>query len=152
MSSVLFDENGHLTEVALRKFKEGSLSDNDLILISEHICDCEVCAGAVADSFNDSEFAKAPLGFEEEILSKIEKRKQNHNQFMFYSFRVAMAACIALVFVFSNTLNIVANTKSNLLDVNPINLNSVNTISENLNNFSQNIINMEVFNNEKEKK
>lgn len=140
-----------LNEMALRKFKEGSLGDNDLVLISEHICNCEGCADALADSFNDNELAKAPPGFEEEVLSKIEKRKQDHNQFMFYSFRVAMAASIALLFIFSNTLNTVANTKSNTLNVNPISLSYVNTISKNLNSFSQKIINMEVFDNEKEK-
>ena len=71
---------------------------------------------------------------------------------MFYSLRVAMAASIALMFVFSNGLNFVANTKIKTLNVNPMSLSTINTINESLNNFSQKIINMEVFNNEKGKK
>lgn len=150
VNSILFKDNGHLTEMTLRKFKEGSMSDNELVLISEHICNCEGCADTLADSFNDNELAVAPLGFKEEILSKIENKKQRHNQFVFYSFRVAMAASIALFFVFSNILNVVATKQTNTLDVNPINFSSVNSFSRNLNDFSQKIINLEVFDNEKE--
>ena len=58
MSSTLFKENGHLTEISLKGLKEGSLSDNELILISEHICNCEGCADALANSFNDNELAE----------------------------------------------------------------------------------------------
>jgi len=152
VSSTLFKENGHLSKISLVGFKEGSLSDNELILLSEHICQCEVCADALADSFNNEELSDAPLGFEQEILGKIKKRKESYNHFVFYSFRVVMAASIALMFVFSNGLNFVANTKVEALKVNPISLSNINTISLNLNNFSQKIINMEVFNNEKGKK
>ena len=62
------------------------------------------------------------------------------------------AASIALIFVFSNSLTFIANTKNKPLDVNPISLSSINTVDVNLNNFSRKIINMEVFNNEKGKK
>ena len=63
-----------------------------------------------------------------------------------------MAACIALVFVFSNGLNFVANSKVKSLNINPISLSTINTINDNLNNFSQKIIKMEVFSYEKRKK
>ena len=150
--STLFKENGHLTKASLKGLKEGSLGDDELVLISEHICNCVSCADALADSFNDNELVDAPLGFEQEVLSKIKKSKENNTQFIFYSLRVAMAASISLIFVFSNALSFMANTKSTPLNVNPISLSSVNTINKSLNNFSQQIIHMEVFNNEKEKK
>jgi hypothetical protein len=150
--STLFKENGHITKISLNMLKEGSLSEVELILISEHISDCENCADALANSFSDNELACAPSSFEEEILSKIRIKKEKTNQFIFYSLRVAMAASIALVFVFSSQLNLIANTKESKLNVNPISLSSVNTINESLNEFSQKIINMEVFSNEKRKK
>lgn len=152
VSTTLFKEYGHLTKTALNAFKEGSLNDNELILLSEHICNCEGCADELANSFNDNELVEAPLGFEQEILLKVKKKKENNTQFMFYSLRVAMAASIALIFVFSNGLNFLANTKIKTLDVNPISLSSINTINKSLNNFSQKIIKLEVFNNEKGKK
>lgn len=152
MRSTLFKENGHLTKTSLKAFKEGYLSDSELVLLSEHICECEGCADDLADSFNNNELADAPLGFEQEILSKIKKKKESNTQFMFYSLRVVMAASIALMFVFSNPLSSVANTKIKTLNVNPMSLSTISSINESLNDFSQKIINMEVFNNEKGKK
>lgn len=152
VSNTLFKENGHLTKTSLIAFKEGFLSDNELILLSEHICNCEGCADALGDSFNNDELADAPLGFEEAILSKMKKKKERNTQFMFYSLRVVMAASIALIFVFSNPLSFVTNTKIGTLNVNPISLSAIDKINLNLNNFSQKIINTEVFNNEKGKK
>lgn len=152
VSSTLFKENGHITKTSLKALKEGFLSDNELILLSEHMSHCEGCADALANSFDDNELAEAPLGFEQEIMCKIKNKKEKNTQFVFYSLRVTMAASIALMFVFSNGLNFLANTKTNTLNVNPMSLSSINTINESLNNFSQKIINLEVFNNEKGKK
>jgi hypothetical protein len=152
VSSTLFKEKVHLTNISLKALKEGSLSDNELILLSEHISYCEGCASLLANSFNDNELAEAPLGFEQEILCKIKKKKENNKMFVFYSLRVAVAASIALMFVFSNGLNFLANTKTKTLEINPMSLSTINTINKSLNNFSQKIINLEVFNNEKGKK
>jgi len=152
VSGALFKQNEHLTKISIKAFKDGSLGDNELIILSEHISHCEECAGVLANSFNDGELAEAPLGFEQEILCKIKKKKEKNTQFLFYSLRVAMAASIALMFVFSNGLNFLANTKTKTLEVNAMSLSNINIINESLNNFSQKIINMEVFNNEKGKK
>lgn len=149
MSNTLFKENGHLTKISINSLKEGSLNDDELILVSEHICQCEGCANALADSFDDNELVEAPLGFQQEVLSKIKKKKESSNQFVFYSLRVAIAASIALMFVFSNALNFMANTSTKTLEVAPMNLSTINTINRSLNDFSQKLINMEVFNNEK---
>lgn len=152
VSFILFEENGHLTNASLKGLKEGIYQDNELILLSEHIGKCEKCADALANVFNNNELAYAPFGFEEEILSKISKKKESSKQFLFYSLRVAMVASIAIIFVFSNPLNFVSNTQIKTLNLNPISLSTINTINLNINDFSQKIINMEVFNNEKGKK
>jgi hypothetical protein len=150
--SILFNEDNHLTEMSLKAFKEGHLDDKSLILLSEHIACCEECADALADSFNDNELAKAPLGFQEEIQNKIKNKKQNSFQFGFYSLKVAVAACIALIIVFSSQLNYLANTKLVTSYIKAPDLSIVNSINTNLYNLSEKIINMEVFNNENEKK
>ena len=152
VNGTLFKENGHLTNLSIKDLKEGYLNNDDLVSISEHICTCEDCADALANSFNDNELVDAPLGFQQETLSKIDKKKENNTQFVFYSLRVAIAASIALLFVFSNALNFIANTKVEPLNIAPMSLSTTNTINKSLNDFSQKIIHLEVFNNEKEKK
>ena len=149
MNSPLFEENGHLTKISLKAFKQGSLSDNELMLISQHICTCDSCSDDLSNSFSEDELIHTPLGFEEEILSKIKSSKRRKNEFVFYSLRVTIAASIALVFVFSNGLNFVANTKTTTIAIRPMSLSSVYIINKSLNDLSQNIIKLEVFNNDK---
>ncbi|KOF58189.1 MULTISPECIES: hypothetical protein [Clostridium] len=144
MKSTLFDENGHLSVVTIEKLKIGNLSDDDMLLVSEHICDCEKCADCFANSFDDNELVNVPLGFEEEVQSKIEKNKQVRRDFMFYSFKVGIAVCVAIVITFSNIFNIVSNEHMKKY-VNTPNLNIVSSINTKLTDFSQKIINMEVF-------
>jgi hypothetical protein len=150
VSDLLLNQDGHLAEKTLEALKSGLLDNDELILVSEHISECEKCAGYFANSFNDKDLAEAPLGFEEEIQSKVKRKKESDIQLVFYSLRVTIAACMALVFVFSNTLNFTKDTK--MSSIKPLNLSIVNSINADLNSFSQKLINLEVFNNEKEKK
>ncbi|WP_077866363.1 hypothetical protein [Clostridium saccharobutylicum] len=150
VNGVLFDKEGHLTEETLRALKFGNLKDEDLISILDHISDCQKCSGAFADSFKDDELADAPLGFQEKVQIKIQNKKQSTIGFSFYCAKVAIAASIALMMVFSNGLNFLASTKTNY--VKPVDFSVLNSINTNLNSFSQKIIKLEVFNNDKEKK
>jgi len=152
VKNLLFDKTGHLAKSSLIKLKEGSLNDEDLSLALEHICNCEECSDVFANSYNDNELAEAPVGFHNEIQEKIKKKRESDIKLLFYSFRVAVAAGIALVFVFSSTLSFVANKKINPGSINSPNLSVVTTINTHLTNFSTKIVNLEVFNNEKEKK
>lgn len=76
MNTELFDEDKHISESTFIAFKEGSLSDNDLILVAEHICNCEKCNEVLSNSFAKNDLMEAPSGFEEEVKSKIKKRKK----------------------------------------------------------------------------
>lgn len=152
MKNLLFDKTGHLNKLSLIKLKEGSLSDDDLSLALEHICNCEECSDVFANSYNDNELAGAPLDFHNEIQERIKKKRESDIKLFFYSFRVAVAAGIALVLVFSSTLSFVANKKIDSGSINSPNLSVVSTINTRLTNFSTKIVNLEVFNNEKEKK
>lgn len=147
VKNTLFNKEGHLTKETLDALKLDILNNGELLSILDHISDCEKCAGAFADNFNDNELAEAPLGFEETVQIKIkDKRKNNLN---FYYFKVATAVCLALLMVFSNGLNFLANEKAG--HIKPIDLNILDSVNSNLNNFSEKIIKLEVFNNEKEK-
>lgn len=145
MTGELFDKEGHLTVAAI---KASMLKDEAL----EHICNCEKCAGAFADSFRVDELVDAPFGFQEEIMSKVRSKKETNNQFLFYSFRVAIAACISLIIVFSSTLNYVENTQIGLSRINPPDLSIINSVNTGLGDFSQKIVSLEVFYNDKEKR
>lgn len=150
VNSTLFNKEGHLTKETLKKLKFGTLNDEELTSILEHISDCQKCSGAFADSFKDDELAEAPLGFQEKVQIKIKGKKQSNIKFSFYCVKVAVAASIALIMVFSNGLNFLANTKINY--VKPLDLSLVNSVNANLNTFSEKIIKLEVFDNDKEKK
>lgn len=152
VNSGLLDEEGHLNEKALKALKFNTLKDEELIDLLEHISDCQMCAGAFADSFQDDELAEAPLGFEEKVQIKIKGKKQSKIQFGFYCTKVAVAASIALMMLFSNGLNFLVNAEEKENYIKPLNLSVVNSISSELNAFSEKIINLEVFRNDKEKK
>lgn len=95
----LFNKEGHLTDDTVKLLKRGTLKDEELISILEHISDCQKCASVFADSFEDDELAEAPLGFEEKVQIEIKIRKSNIH-FSLYCVRVAVAASIALIMVF----------------------------------------------------
>lgn len=146
----LFNKEGHLTDETLKTLKSDNLKDDELISVLEHISDCESCAGAFAESFADNELAEAPLGFEEKVQIKIRDNKRSNVQFSFYCVKVAVAASIALIMVFSNGLNSLAN--SNINYVKAPDLSIASSVNASLNTFSEKIIKLEVFDNDKEKK
>lgn len=148
----LFNNNGHISDSCIKKFKRGDLDSRELIVVSQHIENCEKCIQHLTGSFDDNEFKKVPFGFEEEVKNKIVKYKKKNRQFLFYSLRVSLAACISLIFVFSSTLNFIANTKVKTLEISSPKFTVVNSINMELGNFTNKIINMEVFNNENEKR
>ncbi|EJO5347276.1 hypothetical protein NRP93_001353 [Clostridium botulinum] len=147
MKTTLFNKEGHLTEDTIKLIKLGTLKDEELICILEHISDCKECASVFADSFQDDELAQAPLGFEEKVQIKIKNKKKSKFHFGFYCVRVSAAASIALIMVFSNGLSSIANTKTNY--VKPLDLSFINSFNSELNTFSEKIIKMEVFNSDK---
>ncbi|PIH00816.1 hypothetical protein [Clostridium combesii] len=150
MKPTLFNKEGHLTDDTVKLLKRGILKDEELISILEHISDCQKCASVFADSFEDDELAEAPLGFEEKVQIEIKNKKKSNIHFSLYCVRVAVVASIALIMVFSNGLSFIANTKTNY--VKPLDLSFINSFNSELNTFSEKIIKMEVFNNDKEKK
>ena len=152
MKYELLDKQGHLTLTAIQLIKENSLEKDYLDIALEHICNCEGCAEVFANSFLENELVQAPEGFQEEIMSKVINMKEKNNQFLFYSFRVAIAACISLIIVFSSTFNYVENTQIGLSRINPPDLSIINSVNTGLSDFSQKIVSMEVFYNDKEKR
>lgn len=145
MKYELFDEDGHLTQYSIRELKKSSLNDDDTILALEHIGACEKCSDNFANSFDISEYEKVPLGFQEEVVRKINKKEDDNMQFIFYAFRVGVAACIALAITFSNVFGFVASKQVKVGKINPPKLSVVNSINTEISSFSEKLIKMEVF-------
>lgn len=149
--SEIFDETGHLKIATLNLIKEQKLNSLDLDEALNHICTCDICAMMLSDSFEENDLADAPSGFQEETIGRFKKKKDKNREFLFYSFRVAVAACISLIIVFTSSSNLI---KSNMgmFQVKSPNAKIVNSINTKLSDFSQKIVNTEVFYNEKEKR
>jgi hypothetical protein len=150
--SKLFDEKGHLSKVSLLALKSGTLAETELISAAVHIGECEGCANAFANIFDTDELTEVPSGFVEEVKNKLQTKKINDKQLIFYSFRVAVAACITLAIVFSGALNFITNIDVKAAEIKPSEFKVVNSINSSLRDFSQKILNMEVLENEEKKK
>ncbi len=151
MSNPIFDENKHLTDDAFRSLQNGSLNSDELISAAEHLGTCTLCLRMLSQYFESEKFAEVPSGFAEEIGKKISTVKEKRVQFVFYSLRVAIAACIALIIGFSGFFNFLTDPHSGVNCIKAPNFSFVNTINSDIINFSQKILNMEVFYNDKEK-
>lgn len=149
----LFDKKGHLTQLALMSLKAGSLTKNELILVTSHIADCLSCAGHFADSFADSELKQVPRCFTEKLENRIfTPFAENSKKLRAYSLRVGLAVCASLTIVFISSLVSYANFTNYAAKVKPPELSIVYSINSELKDFSQKILNMEVFSDETKKR
>ncbi len=145
-----FDKNGHLTWNAILSIKQGTMEEPYLSQALMHICICQECAGALADSFQEDELSEAPSSFKEETICKIRNSDKKHREFIFYSLRVAAAACISLFIVFSSSFSFLSSNIG-VLKLKAPDAGIVYSLNTKLNTFSQKIVTMEVFY-EKEKR
>jgi hypothetical protein len=148
----LFDGSGHLTPAVLEALRGGKLCDEELTAALTHMGGCEKCAEAFASGFDDNGLAPVPAGFGEEVKKKAKSKDEGSHSFALYVFKVALAACIALIITFSSAFNTLVSKSGEVNEVKAPSFNFVNSISEQLDVFSQNVINMEVFNNAPKKK
>lgn len=151
--SNLFNDHGHLTPDTFKALKSGLLDSNDMITAAEHLGHCLTCADALTECYDESELAKAPSGFAQQVHESIKaKQSETKIQFVFYSLRVLAAVCAALFIVFSSSLTSFANGSNLSSKIKSPNFSIVNAINSSLRDFSQKVISMEDFHHAKEKK
>jgi hypothetical protein len=149
--NMIFDREGHLTENAILSFIKNYSSPAELMEIAEHISTCEKCSLALANSFEQKDLKEVPFGFSEEVQRKaFPPSNGSKYQLFFYSFRVAIAASIALAILFSGTFNRIIT--ADIERIPAPDKTYVDDINATLRNFSQKLLNLEVFNNEKKEK
>ena len=143
----LMDAGGHVTQTAIRDFAAGSLDPEELDEVAEHIAGCESCALALAEAVEAEQPVSVPAGFEEEVLNRIPRPGGNRAELFRFSFRVALAACITLFFVFSSAMNTITSSRNPFAKIKAPGFSAVETINTHLRDFSQQILEMEAFKN-----
>jgi len=148
----------HLTPDRIKALKEGTLSKKEEICALEHIGECLLCAVALAESYSDPELFNLPPGFKAVVFSAIDKENINKivkekdiagnrkRELFRYSFKVSIAACIALILLFSGTINYGLDISRSF----NTGLSGVNVVTENLRGFSDKLIDFEGTKNLKE--
>ncbi|MBR0597076.1 hypothetical protein [Sinanaerobacter chloroacetimidivorans] len=144
--------NRHLTREEILKLKKGILPLEDKCNALAHISQCSHCADALAGNYESRDLLSAPPDFISESLTKIEQLpksiagsriRNRKRELYFYGFKVSVAACIALVLLFSGTFNygITLLGESRIAEAD---FSKVNIITENLRGFSDKLIHIQV--------
>lgn len=141
----LIDPSGHVTRTAIRDFAAGSLKPEELDEVTEHIAGCESCTLALAEAAEAEQPVLVPAGFEEEILNRLSRLGGNRAELFRFAFRVALAACITLFFVFSSAMNTITSSRNPFEKIKAPGFSAVETINTHLRDFSQQILEMEAF-------
>lgn len=140
-----FDANGHVTKTALSKFAAGELEQSDFAGIAEHVAGCRQCAGLLADVAEERE--PVPAGFEEEVMNRISRKKKKQAKLLYFSFRVVLAASLALFIAFSSVIRVLTAPGEPLEKIRAPGFSTVESINTRLHDFSQQLLNLEVFKN-----
>jgi len=150
--SIPVDDIRHLSEYDMKALREGALHESELLALSDHLSVCGLCAGKFAASFGEEELLAVPFGFGENIMARLKPGKEDKKQLFFYSVRVAVAACVALIFVFSGALNFLADLDSKIKGYEVKGQYVADVVNMGFQDFSKKILKLEVFVNENEKK
>ena len=147
-----FGPEGHLTPAAFRRLAEGGADGGERLRAAEHMAVCPACAAAFSEYLGSRELAPVPPGFGEEVRGRIRSRKAGRVTLVFYSLRVALAACVALLFVFSGAFRYAADMPSRAGRVRAPDLRFVSAFDTQLRDFSQRVLDWEVFTDAKKEK
>lgn len=149
----LFDFSGHAVGEALQDFAMGTLGEEETLLLAEHIGSCEACAEKLADVFENTKLAEVPPGFAEEVHRRLPApSKKSRIELVYFSMRVAFAACAALFIIFSGSMRAAAGAQNPFAKISAPGFSTVNGISTGMRDFSQQLIHMEAIIHAKEKK
>lgn len=150
--SIPVDDIRHLSGYEMKALREGTLHKSEILALSEHLSVCGLCAGKFAAGFGEEELLAVPSGFGENIMARLKPGKEDRKQLFFYSVRVAVAACVALAFVFSGALSFFADLDSKIKGYGAKGQQVADVVNTGFQDFSKKILELEVFVNENEKK
>lgn len=135
----------HPDDHILKSLQTGTLSQEEQLMILSHIADCEACAARLCNL--TTLVLDTPPDFEEKVISKWHTQKKPHRLSLFlYSLRVGIAACIALMLLYSGVF------ERFHVDFRPLNTERTNSITTEMNRFTEKILNWEVSKNDQKTK
>lgn len=129
--------NEHLSDETLKALQQNRLSIDEKLDVLSHISTCEDCAARFSARFQ--ELIPPPPDLEQGILNKIHQTQKSSPSLFLYSLRVTIAACIAITLLFSGMF-----TKWNF-EIRPPDGQKLNQLSGEMRNFTNKIINWEVY-------
>lgn len=148
----IFDD-GHITEESLGAFRNGKLEKSEKLQVLEHISVCDECADRLAEGFENAKTVSCPPDFTECLMKKVNQKKSGDNpekEFRMYVFRVGLAVAATLVFIFSGVLNF--DKYLSHADLPVPDLTFADKAAQQLSDFSDRLIHMEVFEHDKKEK
>lgn len=161
----------HISEAEYNSFSQGLMNQEDTMEFLAHIGSCNYCADQL-EAFLSGEMLPAPRDLKENILTAIKrpeiqlavkaKAASKQLQLIIYSLKVGTATAGALLLLFltinySSLLNLPTQNQKDSNTQNRFSLTEVlrdnmNKLSDNMLNFSNSMIDMEVLNNDKKEK
>jgi len=138
----------HLSDAELTALKEGRIDEKEALSMSSHISCCSLCAERLVSCFSENELMEVPAGFNESTLALLKPEKENKRQMLFYSIKVAIAVCAALVFIFSGALNYIEKLDEKVRDYGAKGQHVANVVNESFKNFTDKILELEDYVNE----
>ena len=165
------NEKQHIPEEQFTSFAEGNMKDEDLMHFLEHLGSCNYCANHL-DAVMSGEIITAPRDMKENILTAVKRpevqlamkarQTSKQMQLFFYSLKVGTATACALLLLFltMNYSSILTTpnfqeapwSKNNDFSLTDTLRDNVDKLSDNMLDFSNSIIKMEVFNHDKKER
>ncbi len=131
-----WDARGHLTSAALDALKNGETRGGELDAQLAHLGNCAACAQRFAAGIAPEELAPLPKGFAECVRARLPQKRA---PLLGYSLRVAVAACLALLFLFSGALRGMADSSQTPSPRAP-DLGFVSDFTAGMRTFSQSVL------------
>ncbi|QOX63566.1 hypothetical protein FRZ06_09480 [Anoxybacterium hadale] len=138
------NRNEHLAPERIDDLRAGRLASDEVIEMLTHIGECVHCAEALGERYKENELLRLPPEFSRKVMETLGIERVSHSigkkngicELYAYSFRVGIAACIALMLLFSGTLNYGVSLGQSIHG----DFKAVERITENLRGFSDRLI------------
>lgn len=165
------NEITHISKSDFNKFQQDHMNQKEKEIFLEHICSCDYCSDQFAVMMSEVEI-EAPKNMKENILRATKrpevqlairvKETSKQMQLFIYSLKVGTATAVALLLLlltmntttFFNSTNLekipndVSVTTEDKVPLTAVIRDNMNAFSNSILNFSNNIMNMEVTNND----
>ena len=132
--------NEHINNELLNAFYNNTLDQDTYLRVLQHISSCEKCSELFSDSFPKKDMIHAPHYLKSTIMEEIHHNEKTsiQRQLFFYSLKVGLAMCFALVFLYSGLLNKESDFSARKIPI--IKMDTIDNFNSKLYEFSDKLI------------